>query len=146
MLCWMNNRFPSKFFNELEDGDARAAYRNTQFDFRSYHKLKMFIHAESPKNGRQLVMVKCTLSYASEVTSVDNLLRIRYSVEDVSYPSSSPSEIWPDANIMEISILTNLWLQNFFATRRWQTIQRSIFSPHIKSLTEIYNQRFAEYK
>lgn len=32
---------------DLADGDARAAYKNTQFDIRSYKKLKMFIHAEA---------------------------------------------------------------------------------------------------
>lgn len=32
---------------DLGDGDARAAYKNTQFDVRSYKRLKMFIHAEA---------------------------------------------------------------------------------------------------
>jgi len=31
----------------LADGDARAAYRNVNFDMRMYDKLKMFVHAES---------------------------------------------------------------------------------------------------
>jgi cell surface protein SprA len=30
----------------LEDGDARAAYKTADFDFRQYKKLKMYIHAE----------------------------------------------------------------------------------------------------
>ncbi|MBA3900896.1 MAG: cell surface protein SprA, partial [Bacteroidetes bacterium] len=32
---------------DLEDGDARAAYRNTNFDVRSYKNLRMFVHAEA---------------------------------------------------------------------------------------------------
>ncbi|MDP6909408.1 MAG: cell surface protein SprA, partial [Flavobacteriales bacterium] len=32
---------------DLADGDARAAFKNTEFDIRSYKKLKMFIHAEA---------------------------------------------------------------------------------------------------
>jgi cell surface protein SprA len=32
---------------DLEDGDARAAYKNTEFDFRSYKRMKMFLHAEA---------------------------------------------------------------------------------------------------
>jgi len=32
---------------ELADGDARAAFKYTDFDIRSYKKLKMFIHAEA---------------------------------------------------------------------------------------------------
>ncbi|MCF6329292.1 MAG: hypothetical protein L3J02_05785, partial [Henriciella sp.] len=30
----------------LKDGEARASYKNVQFDVRSYKKLKMFVHAE----------------------------------------------------------------------------------------------------
>ncbi len=32
---------------DLEDGDARAAYKNVGFDFRQYRKLQMFVHAEA---------------------------------------------------------------------------------------------------
>ncbi|MDC0303395.1 cell surface protein SprA [Flavobacteriales bacterium] len=32
---------------DLADGDARAAFKNTEFDIRSYKKLKMFVHAEA---------------------------------------------------------------------------------------------------
>ncbi len=31
----------------LRDGDARAGFRNVQFDIRSYKKMRMYIHAES---------------------------------------------------------------------------------------------------
>ncbi len=32
---------------DLADGDARAAFKNTGFDVRSYKRLKMFVHAEA---------------------------------------------------------------------------------------------------
>ncbi len=35
----------------LADGDARAAYKNTDLDVRSYKKLKMFVHAEPLANN-----------------------------------------------------------------------------------------------
>ena len=34
----------------LQDGDARAAYRNVQFDVRTYKKLKMFAYREVVPN------------------------------------------------------------------------------------------------
>ena len=45
----------------LQDGDARAAYRNVQFDVRTYKKLKMFVHAEEvlqsmPLNNQDLTL------------------------------------------------------------------------------------------
>ena len=36
---------------ELMDGDARAAYKTTDFDFRKFKHLKMFIHAEKSYNA-----------------------------------------------------------------------------------------------
>ena len=38
----------------LKDGDARAAYKNTEFDMRLYKRLKMFIHAEAGSSGQTL--------------------------------------------------------------------------------------------
>ncbi|PCH96646.1 MAG: cell surface protein SprA [Bacteroidetes bacterium] len=35
----------------LEDGHSRSAYKITDFDFRSYKKLKMFVHAEDASPG-----------------------------------------------------------------------------------------------
>ncbi|HNP97838.1 MAG TPA: cell surface protein SprA, partial [Bacteroidia bacterium] len=46
-LATLNEQSLSLRVCELADGDARAAYRNTQLDIRSYKKLKMFIHAEA---------------------------------------------------------------------------------------------------
>jgi cell surface protein SprA len=31
----------------LEDGDSRASFRNTRFDFRSYKRIRMFVHAHA---------------------------------------------------------------------------------------------------
>ena len=41
----MNSRWSFKVCN-LVDGDARAAYKTTDFDFRQFKNLKMFVHAE----------------------------------------------------------------------------------------------------
>ena len=32
---------------DLEDGDARATFKNVNMDMRNYQKIKMFVHAES---------------------------------------------------------------------------------------------------
>ena len=42
----MNEQYLVLEICNLQDGDARAAYRNVQFDVRTYKKLKMFVHAE----------------------------------------------------------------------------------------------------
>ena len=45
----------------LQDGDARAAYKNVVFDVRTYKKLKMFVHAEEvnpliPLNDKEVTV------------------------------------------------------------------------------------------
>jgi cell surface protein SprA len=39
---------------DLVDGDARAAFKNVNFDVRSYKKLKMYVHAEAQAAGSPL--------------------------------------------------------------------------------------------
>lgn len=36
---------------ELEDGSARAVFRNLEFDMRNYNRLKMFVHAEDGRDA-----------------------------------------------------------------------------------------------
>ncbi|NQX93202.1 MAG: cell surface protein SprA, partial [Flavobacteriales bacterium] len=43
----LNEQSLSLIVCNLEDGDARGAYRNVNFDMRMYEKLKMFAHAEA---------------------------------------------------------------------------------------------------
>ncbi|HEX8516448.1 MAG TPA: cell surface protein SprA [Bacteroidia bacterium] len=46
-LVQQNEQALSLTICNLEDGKARAAYKNTSLDVRSYKKLKMFVHAEA---------------------------------------------------------------------------------------------------
>ncbi len=40
---------------DLADGDARAAYKNSNLDIREYKRLKMFVHAESMDSAAQIL-------------------------------------------------------------------------------------------
>ncbi|MBK9415005.1 MAG: cell surface protein SprA [Bacteroidetes bacterium] len=103
-LATLNEQSLSLRVCELEDGDARGAYRNTQFDFRAYKKLKMFIHAESNvnttalNNGDMHVFVR--------IGSDFNENYYEYDLPLIISPSGtlSPSEIWPEGNNLEIDL------------------------------------------
>jgi cell surface protein SprA len=88
----------------LEDGDAKAAYRNTQFDIRSYKKLKMFVHAESvsgetPLNDGDLhAFIRLGNDFNENYYEYDIPLIIS------SWGISDPQEVWPEGNIMEIDL------------------------------------------
>jgi len=85
----------------LQDGDARAAYRNVQFDVRTYKKLKMFVHAESVvqnqlKDDELTVFVRLGTDY------VDNYYEYEMPMKVTDWGVTNPDLIWPSANNIEI--------------------------------------------
>lgn len=103
-LATLNEQSLSLKVCDLEDGDARGAYRNTQFDFRAYRKLKMFIHAESNdnftalNNGDMHVFVRIGSDFNENYYEYDLPLII------TPTGTQSPSEIWPEGNNLEIDL------------------------------------------
>ncbi|MBL0105055.1 MAG: cell surface protein SprA [Bacteroidetes bacterium] len=106
-LATLNEQSLSLKVCELEDGDARGAYRNTQFDFRSYKKLKMFIHAESNENTTQLNDgdMHAFIRIGSDFN--DNYYEYEIPLKITAAHATNPYDIWPDGNIMEV-VLDNL--------------------------------------
>jgi cell surface protein SprA len=86
----------------LQDGDARAAYRNVSFDMRLYKKLKMFIHAEAGPDGLPLndKDVTCFIRLGSDFN--ENYYEYELPLEVTPFFTGDPDEIWPEANNMEI--------------------------------------------
>ena len=85
----------------LQDGDARAAYRNVQFDVRTYKKLKMFVHAESVvqnqlKDNELTVFVRLGTDY------VDNYYEYELPMKVTDWNITNPDLIWPEGNNIEI--------------------------------------------
>ena len=91
----------------LQDGDARAAYRNVQFDVRTYKKLKMFVHAEEvlttlPFNNEDL-----TLFVRLGTDFSDNYYEYEMPLNKTEWGATLAEDIWPEANNVEI-IFDNL--------------------------------------
>ena len=85
----------------LQDGDARAAYRNVQFDVRTYKKLKMFVHAEevipNTLNNQDL-----TLFVRLGTDFVENYYEYEMPMDVTDWGVTSPDAIWPENNNVEI--------------------------------------------
>ena len=103
-LTTINEQSLSLRVCNLEDGDARAAYRNTQFDIRSYKKLKMFIHAESaigetPLNDGDLhAFIRLGSDFNDNYYEYDIPLKI-------STPGvNNAQETWPEINNLEVDL------------------------------------------
>ena len=88
----------------LVDGDARAVYKSTSFDFRYYKKLRMFIHAEkmheydNMENGDLTVFLR----FGSDLT--DNYYEYEVPLKFTDWYTSSTDDfaIWPEENNVEI--------------------------------------------
>jgi cell surface protein SprA len=103
-LATLNEQSLSLKVCDLEDGDARAAYRNTQFDFRAYKKLKMFIHAESNPNTTALSNGEMHAFMRIGSDFNDNYYEYDIPLNITPPNTQNANEIWPDANIMEIDL------------------------------------------
>jgi len=90
----------------LVDGDARAIYKTTDFDFRQFKYLKMYLHAEKAKAEEDLKYgdLNAFIRIGSDFTQ--NYYEIEIPLNYTSWGTSSldPSAIWPEANEMNLDL------------------------------------------
>ena len=90
----------------LEDGDAKAAYRNINFDMRMYKRLRMFVHAEVGNQDEILndgdlnVFVRLGSDYDQNYYEFE----IPISPTPLGLASYPPEEIWPAVNEIDIDL------------------------------------------
>lgn len=85
----------------LQDGDARAAYRNVQLDVRTYKKLKMFVHAEEIAQNT-MHDKDLTLFVRLGTDFVDNYYEYELPLNLTAWGTTNPDYVWPESNYMEI--------------------------------------------
>ena len=86
----------------LKDGDARAAYKNVQFDVRTYKKLKLFVHAEEVSKMNPLKDKDLTVFVRLGTDFVDNYYEYEMPLYKTEWGASSEEAIWPELNNIEI--------------------------------------------
>ena len=86
----------------LQDGDARAAYKNVQFDVRTYKKLKMYVHAEEVLPELPLDNKDITLFVRLGTDFVENYYEYELPLDVTQWGATSPDDIWPESNNVEI--------------------------------------------
>lgn len=87
---------------DLQDGDARAAYKNVTFDVRTYKKLKMFVHAEEVDVAKALNDddITCFVRLGTDFT--DNYYEYELPLKTTAWGSTVDTDIWPEQNFVEI--------------------------------------------
>ncbi len=132
----------------LRDGDARAAFRNVNFDIRSYKRMRMFIHAESGdldnpiQYGDVSVFVRLGNDYS------ENYYEYEIPVQPSELFNRDPFSVWPEDNnmIIEFAKLNDAKIQRDQAdiapNQRYATTDgdRRIFvkgNPNLSQMTTI---------
>ncbi len=88
----------------LDDGDARAAYKTINLDLRQYEKLKMYTHAEDLNNSMLddedlRIFIRLGTDYNSNYYEYEMPLKV---TPPGSYNEFSSEELWPEENNIEI--------------------------------------------
>src|SRR3990170_3470239 len=85
--------------DDLEDGDARAVYKNISMDLFNYGKVKMFFHANSESNDDELTaFLRMGTDFDQNYYEIEIPLKI-------TRPANSTLErdIWPEDNEIDLA-------------------------------------------
>lgn len=84
---------------ELQDSDARAVFKNIDYDFLNYKRLKMFIHAESQdsQDGEMTAFVRLGTDFE------ENYYEVEVPLVMTPRGSTVPEAIWPSENEIDIA-------------------------------------------
>ena len=85
---------------DLKDGDARATYKTSDLDLRTYKRIKMFVHAEGDQDDLDEGDFSCFLRLGTDFT--DNYYEYEISLKPTLHGASSANDIWPSQNEIDI--------------------------------------------
>ena len=97
----------------LRDGDARASFRNVNFDIRSYKKMRMFIHAEGadPNDPLEYGDVSVFIRLGNDLDQ--NYYEYEVPAVPSALNNNDPYNVWPETNnmIIEFAKLNDVKIQ-----------------------------------
>jgi cell surface protein SprA len=93
----------------LEDGDARAAFRNVNLDIRQYRKLRMEVHAEAmigqPLQDNELTaFIRIGTDYKSNFYEYEIPLKLTVPGRYDNNSDNSRALVWPEENSFNIDL------------------------------------------
>jgi len=97
--------------DDLEDGKSKGAYKNVNYNFLNYERVKMFVHGESKdvymKDGQMYAFLRVGTDNTSNYYEISVPLKLS------DHHSTNPNDIWPVQNEIDFAItdLTNVKLE-----------------------------------
>lgn len=97
----------------LRDGDARAAFRNVNFDIRSYKKLRMYVHAEAADPDKPIAYGDVSVFIRLGNDYEQNFYEYEVPAIPSAFFNSDPYNVWPEGNnmVVEFARLNDVKIQ-----------------------------------
>lgn len=104
---YLNEQSMSLRVDNLQDGQARGVFKNLGLDLRQYHRLQMFIHAESilDKPSAKDGQLQAVIRLGSDFVNNYYEYRIPLKITDPHGPLT-PTTIWPAVNDLDLDLST----------------------------------------
>ena len=129
--------------NSIEDGDARAAFKNVNLDVRQYKKLRMFLHTEALENeilndGDLRVFIRLGTDYRNNYYEYEMPLEVTEPGYYNNNSSSDRKQVWKNEMVIDLEELPGVKLQRNQAMReRGSNIQMNTIYSLINNETRI---------
>ncbi len=103
-LVRLNEQSMQMTIENLLDGDARAAFKTTDFDFRQYKKLKMYVHAEKLYDHENLNYGDLSVFIRLGSDFTENYYEYEVPLTFTPWYTTDSEVIWPSANEFDIDL------------------------------------------
>ncbi len=116
-LAEQNEQALSLTAKNLAPGDARAVYKNCNYDMRQYKHVQMFVHANAlseniteTENGETSLFIRFGSDYKSNFYEYEIPLTLTPPGLYDTYSGQGRQAVWPEANMLDIDLelFTNL--------------------------------------
>lgn len=97
----LNEQSVQMCVTSLEDGDARAIYKNVSFDFFNYGRIKMFLsaHGQNLQDNQLVAFLRLGTDFDQNYYEIQLPLKITPNGND-----PNASVVWPDANQIDLDL------------------------------------------
>lgn len=105
-LVRLNEQAMQFSVSNLLDGDAKAVFKTTEFDFRQYKKLRMYVHAEKMFEEQELQTGDLTVFIRLGADFNENYYEFEIPLSFTPWYTSvnNPELIWPQENEFDIDL------------------------------------------
>ena len=127
-ITQLNEQAMSLKVTDLQSGDARAVYKNSGMDMRTYKRLQMFVHAEkliddktNLRDGDVSVFLRLGSDSKSNYYEYEVPLSLTEPGNYSTYNAQDQEAVWPQSNMFDfpLSLFTDLKFRNGMQRSVW---------------------------